>query len=344
MPVSNYRKSRNGPLRGLERVNAYNPLKGLQVRVTHPKQIGLLATCLSALAGSFFFVALLNIGTALFVQICTINEVGPATGVCSYVPSPPNAAQIGNHPEYTSATGGLIVAAMIATGARYIAQHIAGVWGQGDVDLWFTILRMLKAMVVKDELPLYGKRFAAMVCQGIGAFAAVLATWGFLQGRSSYSSGGEGLGGPGIGTYGLQSVLRTHFLMVLVCVLRGLIFLWASVESTWSSETDKKDDGKDPLSVGITHHAKSALLAFGDGALVVVFGKIFGTGIGFFWRDIASLALTEHQLVAAEANEGFSLWLISTLFAFIGYLISIVLAFAMLWAIKANLPMDPKNN
>jgi hypothetical protein len=101
MPVSSYRKSRNGPLRGLERVNAYNPLKGLQVRVTHPKQIGLLATCLSALAGSFFFVALLNIGTALFVQICTINEVGPATGVCSYVPSPPNAAQIGNHPEYT---------------------------------------------------------------------------------------------------------------------------------------------------------------------------------------------------------------------------------------------------
>lgn len=315
---------------------------GSFVTVSHPSKIGYGASFCGAFFGSFIFIALLNIGTGFLVDHCTIAADGTATGACAYTPAAPvSAAQVGTHPDFL---GNLVLLAMVAFGARYVAQHVAGLWSQGDIDLHFTFLRAVKAMAVKDEPLLLGHRLLALLGQALGALGAIFFTWGMLQGRGSYSDGAEGLGGPGITTRGLQSVGRTIFLVIFIAFIRSLVFLWANVKRGWTTQTGSVKRGgeviaynkydTDHIATGLTHHAQAGMLATVDGVLAVVTGAIFGPSIGFFWRDMASLALTEHTAVVNEATEGFSLWLLSGVFVPIGNIIAIAVCFFMLVLIR----------
>jgi len=321
-----------------------NESKLSMVTVAHPTKIGYVASIMGAFFGSFIFVSLLNIGTGLLVDHCTIAADGTPSGTCSYVPvAPVSAQQIGTHPEWIT---NLLLLAAVAYGARYVAQHVAGLWSQGDIDAHFTILRALKAFAVKDEPVLLGHRAFALLGQAIGSFSAVLFTWAMLQGRTSYKDGGEGLGGPGVSTRGLQNAGRTIFLAIFIGFVRSLVFLWAVVERKWTAQKGTNVRGgeiisynkydTDHVSTGLTHHAKAGMLATVDGVLVAVTGAVFGPAIGFFWRDLFTNILTEHTALVNEGNEGFSLWLLSFVMIPIGNIIALGVCFLMLIFIRES--------
>ena len=86
--------------------------KDKPITVAHPKEIGYAATGCGAFWGSFFFIALLNIGTAYLVTHCVVAPDGTTSGICSSSPTLPlSAGQQGDHPDYLSNLLGLGVVA-----------------------------------------------------------------------------------------------------------------------------------------------------------------------------------------------------------------------------------------
>jgi len=311
-----------------------------KLSMRHPKDIKYCATFTGAILGSFVFVLLLNTGTALLTQKCTVNSDGTSMGVCSYVPGSPAGIEIGTHPEYMA---NLLLLAVVAFGARYVAQHVAGVWSHGAVDAWFTIMETVKCIAMKDSPVRLGHRLLAIFGQGVGAIVAILCTWAVVGERNAFSDQrGAGLGGPGLSVRGTQSVSRTVFFAMFVAMVRGLVFLWSILERRWTQQTGNTDKmlvkhlnrmDTDHLTVGMTHHARVSMLATVDGVLAVVSGVFFGPSIGFFWRDVLTLAfVSTPAAVTGENKEMIGMWWFSFLYPLVGYLIALIVFLALVWS------------
>jgi hypothetical protein len=291
------------------------PLKSGFLTSQHPKYQGYAGTGCGAFWGSFVLVLIMSIG---FGFLSTADATGAAV-------------LKGTHPVYLTHFTALMA---VAFGAKYVSRHITGIWSTGSSDLWDTLLMIAKALLVKGEPLMIGHHLLEVVMQSFGSLAAMLLTWVVLQDRTGYSSGGTGLGGPGLTPRGAATLIPTLFFTAAIVMIRSLLTLWACVERRWTQqvETGRHSDG-DHLTVGMTHHAKVQVLAAGD-AILFALGSVLIGPIGFFWRDIWSLIFTDHKNLVEEDDEGLSMWLVAFIYPLLGIAVALAAFTLNMLAIK----------
>lgn len=331
-PRSNARE-RGMAFRGLEEIKS----KAGGIVSDHPTEIRWSATALGAFLSSFIFIIIISYGTALFTTHCTVKAGGVLEGICDYIPNYPDS-MIGTHPNFQS---NILQLALVAYIGTFMSRHISGLWTRAEPDLHFTILRIVKSFFLKDEPLRLGHRLTAVLFQALSVVCAMPLIYGLLQGRSSYADGGEGMGGPGLSIRALQKPSSTIAVVILIGFIRGTAYLWSTLERKWTQTntqthgTHEHPTDRDPFTVGMTHHANAHFLAAVDAGLVIVFGSLVGS-IGHFWRDMSALVVTAHPSMVSEADEGFSLWLLTTVIVFLGYIISLVVFFGTLALIRKS--------
>lgn len=315
-------------------------LKWFQVR--HPKNVNFLSSLVGGFFASLVFTVLVGAGTGFLHKTCTLDADGNfLKGYCDIVPG--LGRYEGSHPDFATNLGLL---ALVVFGARFFAQCVSGQWSAGDIDLPFTILRTLKTWIVGDEDRQLFNRIGSILGQVLGAVAAAFIVWAILGTNASYSRGGRGLGGPGVSTYGLNATSRVWMLIIVVSFVRGLAYLWTSIERLWTTNTTKSMNAweADYYLVGMTHHVRAFTLALIDAGLVAVSGIVIGTS-GFWWRD--ATALIFNSVTCGESDEsssfcnraveptsgGYALFLGVPL---IGYTMSLAVCLVMLAVIKLS--------
>lgn len=331
-----------------DRLNENRGFRPFQVR--HPSKVGVLSSIGGAFFGSLVFTVLLGVGTGFLVKNCTIEEDGTASMYCSASPS---GDFDGHYPDY-AANLGLIAIVMFV--ARFVAQSVTGQWSQGDTDLPFTLLRMVKTWIVGDEDRQIANRIAAALSQGVGTLCGVLLVWLVLGDNDSYEKDGPGLGGPGVSVKGVNRLTSVWVLLILVSFVRGLVFLWTYIERIWTSNVDMlKNTGDKDIAVndyylfGMTQHVRALTLALVDAGLVAVSGIIIGTS-GFWWRDLWSLAFSDTKGDCddsadgcnSDSNSGYY-WAVFLLVPLLGYTLALSVCLTMLavirFSVKEEKPM-----
>lgn len=319
------------------------PGMGLRLfQVRHPKNVNFLSSLVGGFFASLVFTVLVGAGTGFLHKTCTLDGGGNfLKGYCDIVPG--FSRYEGSHPDFATNLGLL---ALVVFGARFFAQCVSGQWSAGDIDLPFTILRTLKTWIVGDEDRQLMNRMGSILGQLLGAVTAAFIVWAILGTNASYSRGGRGLGGPGVSTYGLNATSRVWMLIIVVSFVRGLAYLWTSIERLWTTNTEASAYRweADYYLVGMTHHVRAFTLALIDAALVAVSGIVIGTS-GFWWRD--ATALIFNSVTCAESEEsnsfcdrateptsgGYALFLGVPL---IGYTMSLAVCLVMLAVIKQS--------
>ena len=309
-------------------------------QVRHPKNVNFLSSLVGGFFASLVFTVLVGVGTGFLHKTCTLDGGGNfLMGYCDIVPG--SSRYEGSHPDFATNLGLL---ALVVFGARFFAQCVSGQWSAGDIDLPFTILRTLKTWIVGDEDRQLFNRIGSIFGQLFGAVTAAFIVWAILGTNASYSRGGRGLGGPGVSTYGLNATSRVWMLIIVVSFVRGLAYLWTSIERLWTTNADKMSWEADYYLVGMTHHVRAFTLALIDAGLVAVSGIVIGTS-GFWWRD--ATALIFNSVTCAESEEsssfcnrateptsgGYALFLGVPL---IGYTMSLAVCLVMLAVIKLS--------
>lgn len=345
---------------GFDRRNQNQGFRPFQVR--HPSKVGVLSSIGGAFFGSLIFTVLLGIGTGFLVKNCTIEEDGTASMYCS---ANPGGDFDGHYPDYATNLGLIAVVMFVA---RFVSQSVTGQWSQGDTDLPFTLLRMLKTWIVGDEDRQIANRAAAILSQAGGTVCGVLLVWLALGDNDAYEKEGPGLGGPGVSAKGVDRLTSVWVLLILVSFVRGLVFLWTYIERIWTSNVDmlKKDqyavnlDGErakmssdiavnDYYLFGMTQHVRALTLALVDAGLVAVTGIIIGTS-GFWWRDFFSLMISDTKGLCdgdaegcnSDSNSGYY-WAVFLLVPLLGYTLALSVCLTMLavirFSVKEEKPM-----
>ena len=95
-------------------------------------------------------------------------------------------------------------------------------------------------------------------------------------------------------------------LIIVVSFVRGLAYLWTSIERVWTTNVTNTIDGwnSDYYLVGMTHHVRAFSLALIDAGLVAVSGIVIGTS-GFWWRDAVSLIFNSVTCAESEESNSF---------------------------------------
>ena len=341
--LADRRPSNLNPRNERNMLGNYAPGMGLKLfQVRHPHNVNFYSSLVGGFFASLVFAILVGAGTGFLHKTCVIDGGGNyLKGYCDYIPGP--ARYKGSHPDFATNLGLL---ALVVFGARFFAQCVTGQWSAGDIDLPFTILRTVKTWIVGDEDRQLLNRMGSIFGQLLGAVTAAFIVWAIMGSNASYSRGGTGLGGPGVSTYGLNATSRVWMLIIVVSFVRGLAYLWTSIERVWTTNVTNTIDGwnSDYYLVGMTHHVRAFSLALIDAGLVAVSGIVIGTS-GFWWRDAVSLIF--NSVTCAESEEsnsfcdrateptsgGYALFLGVPL---IGYTMSLAVCLVMLAVIKQS--------